>query len=291
MRRIASVSLLIGGMTMSLMAVRAQAAEDAARAFEEGIELLTEAKFSPAMQAFLKAVEADPGNREYRQTYAMLRQIIWMREQITKEQDPERWTSMAQALRAFYHSYKVYAESLPLDRKIHEQRLAPDSAAMLAETLLALGNNSETAEMLAGLGEDRTTPRTNVLLGVALARQGRIAEAKTVAERVRLNDDSGPRVFYEFACARALTGDSMEALEALTRSFELTPPSRLDEVRAEARGCPDFQMLAGTTGFAEALKVNSKITESGCSQGASCSQCPKRATCGRVDGKGKRTGP
>ena len=274
------VRFLIVCVVVSAVPAWAEPAEDAARVFADGKALVSAVKFDEALQAFATAVKADANNQEYRQTHAMLRQVIRMREEIEKTQAPDEWMSMARALRTFYHDHGVYSESLPLDRKIHQQHLATDSAAMLAETLLALDENSEAAEMLGNLDKKETTPRTDVLLGLSLARQGRIEEAKAVASKASVKDDAGPRVFYELGCLRALTGDPKASLEALTRSFELTPPGRLDACKAEAKECKDLAALASTADFAKAIETQSKVKESSCSSGAGCGKCPKRAKCG-----------
>ena len=285
------VKFLIVCAVVSAVPALAEPAEDAARAFADGKALLNAVKFDEALRAFGTAAKADASNQEYRQTYAMLRQVIRMREEIEKKQNPDQWMSMARALRTFYHDHRLYSESLPLDRRIHEEHLAPDSAALFAETLLALGKNAEAAEMLSNVDKKETTPRTNILLGLSLARQGRIDEAKAVAGKANVKDDAGPRVLYELACLRALTGDPKASLETLTRSFELTPPSRLDTFRAEAKACKDFSTLAYTTDFTDVLMTQSEVKESKCSQGPACGKCPKRAKCAGASGKEQKTTP
>ena len=282
--RLALLCVVVGAVT-----VQAGPAEDAAKAFADGQALLGAVKFTEALQAFGTAAKADAGNQTYQQTYAMLRQVMLLREKLAQTQDSVEWLAMAQPLRTFYHDHGIYAESLPLDLKIHQDHLVPNSAAMLAETLLAMGRNSEAAEMLGGLDEQQATPRTAILLGLSLARQGRIDEAKAAAGEAQIKEDAGPSVFYELACVRALTSEPMAAIEALTRSFELTPPSRLDALKAKAQECPDLVALAGTADLAEALKAQSKITESKCSKGTSCGKCPHRAKCsgGAEHDKGK----
>ncbi|UCC29995.1 MAG: hypothetical protein JSU86_17565 [Phycisphaerales bacterium] len=274
------VNLFVGCVVLASVPALAGPAEDAARAFADGKALLAEAKFDEALKAFVTAARTDVGNQEYHQTFFMLRQVVRMRKRIQRKQGPDQWMSMARALRTFYHDHRIYSESLPLDRKIHEQHLAPDSAVMLAETLLALDKSAEAIEVLGGLGKKDASPRTSVLLGLAVARQGRIDEARALAGKANVGNDAGPRVFYELARLRAATGDSQGSLEALTRSFELTPPSRLDVLRAEAKDCTDFSAFASSADFTKTLKTQSSIEESGCSKGSTCGNCPKRATCG-----------
>lgn len=279
------VNLLAACVVMASVPALAGPTEDGAKAFAGGKALLAKAKFDEALKAFVTAARTDAGNQEYQQTYVMLRQVVRMREKIQKEQDPDQWMSMARALRTFYYDNRIYSESLPLDRKIHEKHLAPDSAVMLAETLLALDKNAEAIEVLGGPSRENATPRASVLLGLAIARQGRIDEARALAEKARVERDADPRVFYELARLHAVTGDSQGSLKALTRSFELTPPGRLDVLKEEAEGCTDFSDLASSDDFARVLKTQSGMEESSCSKGPACGSCPRRATCGCGSGK------
>lgn len=276
------VCLLAGWIVVGAGPAFGGPVEDAARTYAEGETLLAKGDFAGAAEAFKTAARTDADTQEYRQQYAMLRRIVRMREQIETESDLANWLGMAKALRTYYHAHKVYSEALPLDRKIHERRPDANSAAMLAETQLALDMYSETAETLSSLSKKDTTPHTRVLHGLALARQGRIDEAKTMAGKAKVKKDAGPRVLYQLACLRALIDDSKGALHALTRSFEVTPPSRLEIARADAKACKDFAALADTTGFAEALQTQSTIKESTCSGGPTCGDCPKRASCAKA---------
>ncbi|MBN2561871.1 MAG: hypothetical protein JXQ75_13170 [Phycisphaerae bacterium] len=274
------MSFVVGCVVSLATPALAGSAEAAAKSFAAGKAFLSKADFDGAMGAFKAAAKADPGNQEYAQQYAMLRQVIRMRGDCRKEQDAERWLKMAGALRTFYHDHRLYSESLPLDAERHRRHRSSESAVLLAETQLALGMNSEAAEMLSVLTKEQTSPRARVLHGLALARLGRIDEAKKLAEEPRqAPDDVGPRYFYDLARLQALTRDSKSACEALTRSFELTPPSQLDAFKAEAKEHQDFGALVGTARFAKVLETASKVRESKCSKGAGCGKCPMRAKC------------
>lgn len=262
MHRNVVAGFLVGCCGLGSVPALAESADEAAKAFAEGKTLLAKADFDGASQAFREATQTHPDNKEYARQYGMLRQIIRTRAQIANEQDPDRWWGMARSLCAYYHGHKIHSEALPLDREIHRRRPTVDSAVMLAETQLALGRPSEAAETLRPLAKEDATKQTKVLLGLAFARQGRIDDAKAVIEKVTLEDDAGPRLFLQLAGLRALTGDSNGALEALTRSFELTPPSELDTAKAEAKVSKDFSALTKSSGFAEALRARSKVKDS-----------------------------
>jgi len=280
MKRMLIAGYLIGWVLSMAGAAVAGPGEEAAAAFAAGKALLAKADFYGALERFKTAAREDADNQEYAQQYAMLRQVIRMRGDSSKERDPERWLQMAGALRTYYHDHHLYSEALPLDEECHRRRRSAESAAGLAETQLALGMHSEAIDLLTGLSEEQTSQQTTVLHALALARTGQIDAAKVVVQKVEVKDEADPRVMYELACTRALIGDSEQALEVLTKSFELTPPSLLDSLKAQAKERADLGTIVSSAGFAEAMKTQSKVTESKCSKGPGCGNCPKRAKCG-----------
>jgi tetratricopeptide (TPR) repeat protein len=281
MLRSVLASLLIGCLVFGGATAFAGPSEEAAQAFADGKALLAKADFEGALKAFEKAAKTDVNNPDYKEHYAILRQIVKLRERSAEETDEQRWVEMAQALRAFYHEHGIHGEALPLDREIYRRQPGSHTVAQLAETQLALGMNSETVELLSDLPKEQRTERTKVLLGLAYARQGRTEEAASIADQVSVKACAGPDTFFELACLHARVGENDGALTALTRSFELTPPSSLENRKADAKSCEDLAALAQTPEFAAALKTESKVKESGCSGGASCGKCPKRGGCSK----------
>ncbi len=279
MRRRAILTLSAIGLLLSAGRAAAGPPEDAAEAFTRGRALLAEADFAGALSAFRLAAKTDTTNTSYGQEYAMLRQVVRMRMECRKQRDTDKWIKMADALRAFYHDHALYTEALPLDQERHRRRRSGDSAVLLAETQLALGMRSETVELLGNLKPDEASVRGGVLHGLALARMGRLDEARVRAKGGIPGGHADSQAWFEFAGLRSLTGDATGALAALSRSFELTPPSRLDALKARARKCADFRAIATMPGIEAAMKTESKIKESKCSQGSDCGKCPSRAKC------------
>lgn len=267
-------------------------AVDAIKAFAEGKAFLAEADFAAALNSFQTAARNDGKNQEYAQQYAMLRQVLQMRRNCLKEKSTERWLKMAAALRTFYYEHGLYSEALPLDQERHQRHRSAQSATMLAETQLAMDMESQTVEMLGCLTKKETSPRTRVLHGLALARLGQTDMAKQAAEQPQqVTDDVGPRYFYDLARLRAAVEDANGATSALTHTFELTPRSQLEALKAEVKKCKDFSPLVNTPGFAQALNTPSKIDESACSQGSACGDCPQRAACGQEAGNDDKGRP
>ncbi len=267
--------VLMALATMPAAVLAASAAEEYAR----GEALLARGEFDQALDAFASAARADRDNQQYLQQYAMVRRVIQLRQQLASEQDPQRWEYTARALHSFYVTRGLLEEAAALDRQIHARLNNASSATMLAETELALGRNSEAAEVLQKLPPGQSTPATDVLLGIALARQGKMQEARQLAEKAALPDDAGPRTIYAFARLYAATGDSHAAFQTLKRVLETTPPTIQVGYRDHAAQCPDFQSLAATDQWQQVLKTPSKIPESQCSGGAGCAGCPMRGQC------------
>lgn len=253
--------------------------------FDQGTELLVQAKFEAALQAFAEAAKADPENQAYRQQFAVLRRVMQMREGIADETDSEKWESSAQALRVFYYANGIPAEALSLDRKRHADGPTPASAELLGETLLEAGRDSEAAGVLTEVPADQRTPRGTALLAVALVRQGSADEAAELLRDATLPEKPDPDLCYALARAFALVDDADEAAARLTSCFEHTPPSQLEDAKTRAKKCPDLRSLVASAGFEKCLATESKVKESGCSSGSSCAKCPSRGKCSSGTGK------
>jgi tetratricopeptide (TPR) repeat protein len=256
-------------------------AESAARSFAKGEALLAKGDFAAALQSYAAAAKADPNNQEYVQHYAMLRRVVDMRSRLETERSPDRWEYLAKALRAFYLSERIYQELLKLDQDLHARTGSAESAAQLAETQLAVGQNAEAATILAALEPNKATAMTQAIRGIALVRTGKAEEAKQIAKDLDVPADAGPRMAYAAARFYATIGESAKAIQWLQTCFEVTLPSMVDSYKSHAKGCADFASLAATPEFARVLETKSKIPESKCSSGSSCASCPMSGKCGR----------
>jgi len=281
-----SMVRLCGGLALAavLLPVALVRGESAEQAFAKGESLLARGEFSGALTAFETAARSDRSNAEYVRHYAMVRRIMDLRQRLDAEQDPARWEYLARGLHAFYVSERIYPEALALDERIHARLQNAWSAALLAETQLAMSRNAEAAQMLAGLGPDKATPVTQSLLGIALVRQGKKAEAHQIAQAVSLPSDAGAGERYVVARLQAAAGDPGKAVQLLQSCFESVAPSRLDGFKAHAKVCPEFAGVAADD-MARVMQTQSKIAESACSGGSSCAGCPMRGKCAQSQGK------
>ena len=259
--------------------------EPSGGALERGNALLTKGDFDGALEEFATAARTERTDQESLQRFMMVRQVVMLREMLDDEKEPTRWHNMAQALRTFYLSEGVYLEALPLDEQIHAKLQTATSAAQLAETQLAMGKADAAGKVLAALGPEKATPATQALHGIALARQGKMDQARKISERIAGVDSDDPGTLYSLARMQAALGNQQEAMGLLIRAFEAIPTSRLGGLKTHAKQSPEFAALVSTNAFARALATESKVAESKCSGGNSCAGCPMRGNCPSSQGK------
>ena len=113
-----------------------------------------------------------------------------------------------------------------------EKSKTVDNAIQLADTLLALDKTDEVVSLLANLDGQLVTDATQALLAVALARQGKLEDAKQIAARTSGAAKGDPGALYLVARMHAMTGNSAQALAALTQCYEAVPPSRLESLKS-----------------------------------------------------------
>jgi len=253
--------------------------ETAAEAFQRGGALLKQGDFPKALTAYAAAARADSENQDYTRQYALVRQVMALRDRLATEQDPRRWEYFARALHRFYVASGLLDEALALDKQIHARLNNASSAVLLAQTQLSMNRNAEAAEVLGSLGAQKATVSTQALQGVALGRLGKTDEARQIADAMAVPSDAGPGELYTVARLHAVTGNADGALRFLGQCFEAVPPSQLPAFKRHAEASPDFVTLASSPGFAEVLKTESKVSESKCSGGSKCAGCPSRGKC------------
>ena len=246
--------------------------------------MLAQGDLRGALKAYATAAQTNRSNEGYVQQFLLVRQVVMLQDSLDKETDAARRTQLGQSLRAFYASQGLFGRALPIDQELYQRLGSPNAAIQLAETQLALEQAGLAAEVLSSLTPEQTTPATQSLLCVALVRQGKPDAARQLADRVVVDPQAGPGTLYIVARMQAAVGDSGPAVATLRRCFESVPPSRLEALRAHAQGCVDFASLHSGPEFKSALQTASKVTESTCSGGSSCSTCPLRGNCSSGSG-------
>lgn len=257
----------------------AAAAESTGELASAGKKCLTDGDLDGAAKAYQAAARGEPENMEYRQQFSLVRQAQELQRRMETDADPERWQYAAWALHSLYVEQGAYPAALRVSQTLHGRERSAASAVMVAETALKMNKPAAAGEVLTGLDASLATPATQALLGVALGRQGKVAEAKKLAAGLELPADAGATTFFAAARLYAAAGEPAKANAALASACEATPPSRLEGFKEQARGAPEFAKLAATAEFTAALQTESKIPESRCSGGGSCAGCPNRGKC------------
>ena len=270
------------GLLASCAAAPASTVEDdpAAQLCKQADELVKQGKLDEAMKTYASAAKTDRTNMEYRQQYALMRQVIKLRDALPKEENPVKWQTGAQGLRAFYVGNALYKDALPLDQQLHEKLNTAETAQMLAETLLNLNKNAEAAKFVAALDEEKkNAPALVALCGIAAARLDQKDQAQATLSGLKLPEEPNPSLLMTVARLQALLGMDAAACASLSQSLENTPETRMAEPIAYAQACPDFAAIKKSDAFAAALKTESKVKVSGCSGGSSCGSCSLKGSC------------
>ena len=215
-----------------------------------------------------------------------LRQVISLRESLTKESNAEKWQRMARGLRSFYYVNDLYPQALELDTKANEKFKTPETTASMAQTLLQLDRNAEAEKALEGVDAAKRTPDIELARALAKARQGKKDEAKAIGDKIKPPTPVDPNMLYNMGCLKARLGDAEGAAAMLSQAFENIAPSQLPKVKEAARKDKDLAGIVSTPAFEKALKTESKVKESGCSGGSSCGSCSKAGSCASKGGTG-----
>lgn len=254
-------------------------ADKAKELFRSGQALVAAGDFAAGLTAYEAAAAADSEDLNYQVAAAVLKRVISLRETLPRLAETPKWTPAVKALYAFCMENHAYAEALNQAAALHAKQADGESAAMVARANLRSGDNDAAIAVIAALPADMRTNETWVLTGIAQARLGNAEKAAAAARAVRETEHPDPALLYDRACLHSLLGDLEIAADCLTRAFENTLPSRLDVLKGHARTCGDLAQLRERDTFAKALATASKVSESNCSGGTSCAQCPSKGTC------------
>lgn len=280
-----SRSVLLTAIMLAPFALSAAAsAATPEEAFERGKTCLSEGDLRGALKEYADAARAAPDNDSYLREFMLVRNAVLLKHNLAKTEDQKQWLQMAKGLRAFYAGNGLLQQALDLDKQIHAKTNTSFTAMQLAETQLALDLNADAEKVLSAL-TDKSTTASRALLAIALVRQGKSAEARTIAEATAASDKAGPITLYDLARMQAALGNADESITLLTDSFEATLPSRLDLFKRHAAKCPEFTSIVKSPSFKKALATESKVTESECSSGSSCASCPMRGGCANSGGQ------
>ncbi|MBN1342864.1 MAG: hypothetical protein JXQ73_09310 [Phycisphaerae bacterium] len=281
--RLATVGLFL--TTLLAGSPTASADDAAAKSAARAADLIKQGDLDGALDAYAAAARADGDNEQYRQQYMLLRRVMKMRTAILKETNEQKWWQMAVSLRSYYYQHELYNEVLTLAKQMHAKKSSPGSATVLGDAYLAVSQNVEAEKALSAVDAKELSPQGKVLLGIALARQKKLDEAKGILKGIEIPKEKvSPRFLLDVARLKILCGDADGAGATLTTAFENTAPSALPGFKTCAKKTPEVGPLAGSATFAKAFAAESKVPESSCSGGSSCGTCPNRGSCAGSSG-------
>ena len=226
---------LLPTVTLSLFVLCTAAfAGTPAEAFKRGKTRLSEGDLRGALEEYADAARAAPDNSSYLREFMLVRNAVLLKHNLARVENQQQWPQMVNWLRAFYAGNGLLQQALDLDKQIHAKKDTSFTAMQLAETQLALDLNADAEAVLSALGKEESTTASRALLAIALVRQGKSSEARTIAEATAASDKDGPITLYDLARMQAALGNADLAIVLLTDSFEATLPSRLDLFKRHA---------------------------------------------------------
>jgi tetratricopeptide (TPR) repeat protein len=254
---------VLAGTLLITPLVHADKAEDAAKAYLDGQVLLAQGKLPEALAQFEAAAKDDSAKPEYAAAAKGLKKALAQQEQLAKEQDPAKWTKLADELRAYFYAQESFDAALKLDQQRAERQPGTASKLLVVETLFELRKNAEATDLLAAIPEAEQSAASRAYLARGYARQGRKEEAAALLGKFEIPKEVDPQVLYLLASAHAALAHSDEAIAAMTRSLELTPPGEIKARRLAAGRSSDFGPLISNGLFQEAMQTESKVGKGG----------------------------
>lgn len=274
-----ALSLVVLVLALIAAPAHAEGTPDAgAGHYANGYAALKQGNIDEAAKHFLAAAKAVPTNQTYVQQALGLRKVQGLRRYVAKNDLSPKWTNAARSLHLFYLQNGLGSLAVEIDAVAHQRMQSADSALWLAEAYLETGQNAEATALLAPYANQST--HLAAYHALALARLGRLDDARRVAQRAVPADDAEPAVLFSAARLNAVLGQTPQALAYLKTSFERTPTAALPYSKTRAQASPDLASLTRLPAFAEVLKTESQVKET-CSGGSSCSSCPNRGSCGK----------
>jgi len=260
---------------LALAAQPVLANEEAESAYERATAVLRTGDLDAALAGFTEASEADPESTLYRDRIALLGRVKQLRSLLARvEKDDDKWGKATWSLRAFYLQHGIHGEAVALDERRFERFPTSATRIDLAESCMKADKGARSIALLAGLEREDATRRSDLILGICLARTGELDVAKALAERVAQDETGEPGELFERACLNCLVGDLDKAAAQLRKAFE----------ESSAAAHPGLVSYAGRRADLAGLRVPAyaKVFESKPKPEAEETGCPGCAdgTCG-----------
>lgn len=278
MMRVARLATLVLCTTLAF-ADEPAAKTPAETAYAAGQAALVKADFDSALKSFIQAAKLDPNAPEFTREAVLLRRIVDLRGQLGRIKDDARWQKAAESLYAYYSDRGCTPAATEMAAALNKRVPSAASANRYARTLLDTGEAQQARAVLEAIPDDQADLHSRVLHALALTRLDEREAAEKALQRIAIPMEVTRELNYDAARLNATLGHWDSAERLLRKFFQATPPSRLVAARAQTKACVDFASVAETEGFHNVLRTASKCSESSCSSGGSCGQCPSRSSC------------
>ena len=216
---------------LSLGVASAWAGSEADTAFLQGQKLLAGGDLRAALKQYVAAVKLDRDNQAVPAAVHAGAPSGCAAGRVGERDRSAEWEQSAVALRSFFSTQGLHAQALPLDRAMLERSKTADNAMQLAETLLALEQNEEAAEVLTSSDRQQATTCQPGAAGRRLGTTGQAGRSQGDCQQLQARSPGRSGTLYMMARMHAAVGNVDQALAALARCYEAVPPSRLDCLR------------------------------------------------------------
>jgi len=263
---------------------------EARQLYDKAIAQIKKGALGTAAKSLHEAAVKEPNNKFLRHQYLNLRVAIRLQKAIALEKNAKRWWKSALALYRFYTQHELNDQLLELTTIMHERRNTPQTAILLASAQLRLDKNTDAARTLQAVPAEKRLVRGQMLLGIALSREKEtIDQGKAILADIDVKSLDTPADLYYLARLQALTDHAAVAIATLTRAFEKTKPSAINEFKDMIRNSKDFASIRKSEAFAKSMDTQSKTPESDCSGGSTCGSCAQRSSCSAAPKTSKPT--
>lgn len=285
MKTLALITLMLSIPLTGLMAAEATSdpmpSDAETLALEQQVKQLVNENqdYKAALTAYATAARANPTQMYYRNQFALLRNVTKMQKALATEPVAEKWQGYAEAVRNYLYGKGFYQAALVVDTAAYEKFSDVSSGSKKLETLLMLSKNDEAAALAQGLEATETSTRLATLKPVALACSGKVEQAVAAIEPLTINANKDPYALFDLARISQAAGKQDEAYSYLKLFLEHTVPSEMGMSRNMIDLCKDFSGLHDQEAYATVLATESKVEQSSCSGGSSCSSCSLKGKC------------
>ena len=278
MLRNAALTLLL---MLGLLAVPALAADETqpgpTSATAKAEMLLQQGKFEEARDAFVALAKADPENEALVKRALVLKRVVDLREMVATEEVSPTWERAATALHGFYIQNKLTDAALAAGKAAHAKAGSDVTASFVADALLEKGANKEAVAWVEGLRMAQQTPQNLTYQSIALARLGRMDEAREIQKLYGTAETKDPGLLFDTARVQSLLGESEQALATLKSAFENCPAMALPMLKDLAGSSTDLSSLIRMPAFAEVMKTASKASGGGGGGGCGGGGCGEKS--------------